>query len=406
MANSFIPMIRLDALAEVRLGRQRSPKNHSGDHMRRYMRAANVGWSGLLLDDVKEMNFSDAEMGIFRLAENDLLLNEASGSPHEVGKPAIWKGEIADCAFQNTLLRVRPRAIDPEYLLHYFRYAARTGIFAAASKGVGIRHLGREALSSLPVPCPSKEEQRRVVTILKHADALCTKRAHTLAALSELTEAIFLDMFGDPTENPMGWKVHPFGDMVREFRYGTSNKSSTTGHPALRIPNVIGGRLDLHEIKTVPVTAAELDRLRLIDGDILFVRTNGNPNYVGRCAVIEGEAIASSSTNSKDWIYASYLIRARLDHHRLRPTFVREFMLGRAGRKALLERSKTSAGQYNINIDGLASIRVPIPPMSLQDRFDAKLKHVVSLRRSLTSHLHDLNALSAVLQYRAFRGEL
>ncbi len=49
---------RLDELAEVRLGRQRSPKNHSGSRMRPYLRAANVTWSGLDLNDVKEMNFT------------------------------------------------------------------------------------------------------------------------------------------------------------------------------------------------------------------------------------------------------------------------------------------------------------------------------------------------------------
>src|SRR5438046_9616907 len=91
---------RLDSISDVRLGRQRSPKNHVGDQMRSYLRASNVGWKGLRLNDVKSMNFTDAEMEIFRLAEGDLLLNEASGSPEEVGKPALWRGEIDDCAFQ------------------------------------------------------------------------------------------------------------------------------------------------------------------------------------------------------------------------------------------------------------------------------------------------------------------
>lgn len=60
--------------------------------MRPYVRAANVGWSGLKLDDVKEMNFTDAEMDTYRLMAGDLLLGEASGSATEVGKPAIWNG--------------------------------------------------------------------------------------------------------------------------------------------------------------------------------------------------------------------------------------------------------------------------------------------------------------------------
>lgn len=101
-------VLPLTDVAVVRLGRQRSPKNHAGTHMRPYVRAANVGWSGLLLDDVKQMNFTDAEMDTYRMVSGDIVLSEASGSPGEVGKPALWSGEIEQCGFQNTLIRVRP----------------------------------------------------------------------------------------------------------------------------------------------------------------------------------------------------------------------------------------------------------------------------------------------------------
>ena len=127
------PLVRLDQVAEVRLGRQRAPKNHHGDQMRPYLRAANVGWSGLKLEDVKEMNFTDAELVTYRLQAGDLLLTEASGSPGEVGKPALWSGELEDCAFQNTLLRVRPHEHDPRYLLHFFRHMALASVFHGAA---------------------------------------------------------------------------------------------------------------------------------------------------------------------------------------------------------------------------------------------------------------------------------
>lgn len=158
---------RLDEIAEVRLGRQRSPKNHAGADMRPYLRAANIGWSGLLLDDVKEMNFTPEEMPIYRLQPEDILLSEASGSPDEVGKPAMWSGQIEECAFQNTLLRVRSRGPEPQYLLYFLRHLAISGAFARRSRGVGIHHIGRAALASWPVPVPSLAEQRRIVEILE-----------------------------------------------------------------------------------------------------------------------------------------------------------------------------------------------------------------------------------------------
>lgn len=140
-------MARLTEIAEVRLGRQRSPKNHHGDQMRPYLRAANVTWNGLDLSDVNAMNFTDSEMDVYGLKPGDLVLSEASGSAGEVGKPALWSGEIPDCAFQNTLIRVRPREIEPRYLLHYFRAQALLGRFVPESRGVGINHLGPQAAS-------------------------------------------------------------------------------------------------------------------------------------------------------------------------------------------------------------------------------------------------------------------
>jgi len=158
--------VRLDEIAEVRLGRQRSPKNHAGDQMRPYLRAANVGWNGLKLNDVKEMNFTDAELETYRLKANDIVLSEASGSPGEVGKPAIWCDNIQDCCFQNTLIRVRPTDVDPQYLLYFLRFEALRGAFREGSRGVGIHHLGAAKLAAWRVPLPSKSEQKRIVETL------------------------------------------------------------------------------------------------------------------------------------------------------------------------------------------------------------------------------------------------
>jgi type I restriction enzyme S subunit len=178
-------LVPLDQIAEVRLGRQRSPKNHSGNQMRPYLRAANVDWDGLKLRDVKSMNFTDSEAQTYRLQPGDLLLSEASGSAQEVGKPALWQGEIADCCFQNTLLRVRSYGPDPRFLLHFFRGEALRGAFAEKSRGVGIHHLGAARLSSWPVPLPPIAEQRRIVEMLaEQTGAVDRLQANLRAAMT------------------------------------------------------------------------------------------------------------------------------------------------------------------------------------------------------------------------------
>jgi hypothetical protein len=66
--------VRLADVCDLRLGRQRSPKNHSGPNMVPYLRAANVTWDGLDLSDVKQMNFTVAEVSIYRLKPGDVLV--------------------------------------------------------------------------------------------------------------------------------------------------------------------------------------------------------------------------------------------------------------------------------------------------------------------------------------------
>jgi type I restriction enzyme S subunit len=153
----------LQDIAEVRLGRQRSPKNHAGDNMVPYLRAANVTWQGIDLSDVKEMNFTPAEVETYRLQPGDTLLAEASGSASEVGKPGLWAGELETCCFQNTLIRVRSEGPLPEYLLLVLREAAISGAFIGTAIGVGIHHLGAGRLSKWPVPLPPAAEQARIV---------------------------------------------------------------------------------------------------------------------------------------------------------------------------------------------------------------------------------------------------
>ncbi len=153
----------VEQLGEVRLGRQRSPKNHAGPNMRPYLRAANATWQGLDITDVMEMNFEPREFETYRLKLGDILLAEASGSPNEVGKSFIWKNEIAECAFQNTLIRVRlNHPLQPEYFHVHFFADALSGRLGKIAKGVGIHHLGAERLAQMAIALPPIEEQVRI----------------------------------------------------------------------------------------------------------------------------------------------------------------------------------------------------------------------------------------------------
>ena len=167
--------------------------------MRPYLRAANVTWQGICLDDVNEMNFDDVDFEKFRLTSGDILLNEASGSPHEVGKPAIWNNQIEGCCFQNTLLRLRPQLLNRNYIYWHCYASALMGRFGEAGRGVNIRHLGKRGLAQFPIPvAPLAEQERIVAAIEEHfarLDAVELGLRRGLQQLDTLKSAVLVETF-------------------------------------------------------------------------------------------------------------------------------------------------------------------------------------------------------------------
>jgi len=396
--------VALGDVAEVRLGRQRSPKNHSGTHMRPYMRAANVGWDGLRLDDVKSMNFTDAEMATYQLAPGDLLLSEASGSAREVGKPAIWNGEIEGCGFQNTLLRVRSKGPDPRYLLHCFRHQAASGGFARRSRGVGIFHLGRKALAETPLPLPPLEEQRRIAAILDKADELRAKRRAALEQLDTLTQAIFLDMFGDPVRNPKGWERSTLGSLLESIESGKSpvcaKEPARLGQwGVLKLGAVTFGRFDPSENKRLPKDTQADARHEVRAGDVLFSRKN-TAQLVGACVYVPDTPARR--------LLSDLIFRLRIaDQNRLAPRYlVAALQSPRMKRSVQALATGAAASMPNISKQKLMSVELPVPDHQLQVRFANACDAAEQTRRNVEHGMDNAESLFASLQARAFRGEL
>ena len=189
----------VEQLGDVQLGRQRSPKNRSNEFPTKYIRAANLTENGLDLSDVMDMEFQPHELETYRLHPGDVLLSEASGSPDQVGKPVVWNGEIEDCCFQNTVIRLRPVGMPSDYALTVFRHYYRSKLFAKVSAGVGINHLSAGKFSALPFPLSPLIEQTQIVTEvdehLSQIDAAETQIAHGLLRAARLRQSILKRAF-------------------------------------------------------------------------------------------------------------------------------------------------------------------------------------------------------------------
>jgi type I restriction enzyme S subunit len=297
-------------------------------------------------------------------------------------------------------IRPDPAKADTQYLFHALQ--AKIDHFLSRAAGGAQPNISQGVIRETKILLPPLDQQRRIAAILDKADALRRKRKRALELLDGLTQSIFLEMF-PPSRNS---NYIDLGTAVTEFRYGTSNKSTDVGHPVLRIPNVVGGEIDLSDLKTVPLEAKEFARLQMKHGDLLLVRTNGNPEYVGRCAVMDDGVESVSGKPLGSFVFASYLIRARLDQSRFDPYFVQAYLSSRAGRKAMLERAKTSAGQFNVNTEGLASIPIPAADLDLQKRFSSALSALRISKLPLFRSQTVLDSAFSSLQHRAFNGQL
>ena len=291
--------------------------------------------------------------------------------------------------------------LDAKFLLHWLR--KNRAYLESLGNGATFKEVSKATVARIEIALPSIADQRRIAAILDQADALRAKRREALAQLDSLTQSIFIDMFGEALGSNTRLALSHY---IEEFRYGTSNKSGVDGYPALRIPNVTSGSLDLTELKTVEVDDAEFQRLKLRDGDLLFVRTNGNPDNVGRCAVFNPLKVSDSGFDSSEFIYASYLIRARMKKETVLPVVLQQYLSAGEGRQALRARSKTSAGQFNINTQGLGTLPIPSFPMAQQEAFIGRKQAIEQQQTVQRSSLTELERLFASLQHRAFQGEL
>ncbi|MGC4077180.1 MAG: restriction endonuclease subunit S [Rubrivivax sp.] len=172
---------------EVRLGRQRAPQHHQGEHMRPYLRVANVYEDRLDLTDVKEMNFTPKEFETYTLKPGDILLNEGQ-SPELVGRPAMYRGEVPGCCYQKTLLRFRARpGVLPDFALLVFRHYLHSGRFRrSANITTSIAHLAAERFEPIEFPLPPQAEQAAIVDA---ASEMLERLAHLEAELRAQRQA-------------------------------------------------------------------------------------------------------------------------------------------------------------------------------------------------------------------------
>ncbi|NJP96402.1 hypothetical protein HCN51_44410 [Nonomuraea sp. FMUSA5-5] len=163
------PIVRLDTVADIRLGVQLQRSNTGGQDVP-YLRVANVQRGYLDLTDVKTMNVRPDTVARLALQRDDLLFLEAN-SLEEVGRCARWDGQIPLCIHQNHVIRARLRTTDllPEYVEAWFNSpAGGSHVRARARTTSGTLYtIPVNVLADAPVPVPPVEDQGRLIAKLQ-----------------------------------------------------------------------------------------------------------------------------------------------------------------------------------------------------------------------------------------------
>jgi len=205
-------------------------------------------------------------------------------------------------------------------------------------------------------------------------------------------------------ELPAAWtwtRVGLFAEVQGGIQKTPSRKPVKSAYPYLRVANVLRGSLDLSEIHRFELASGELERWRLLPGDVLVVEGNGSITEIGRCALWRGEI--------PDCVHQNHIIRVRC-HPNVDPAYLHWFLNAPQGRDIVTGVASSTSGLYTLSVSKVRRIAVPIAPLPEQRRIVSCIESLLSQASAIeaAARLADacLKRLDQAVLSRAFRGEL
>ncbi len=309
---------------------------------------------------------------------------------------------ISDKSWVNNhahVLRPKP-GLDINYLSWTLKHYDVTPFITGTTRA----KLTKAGASRIPIPVPELSEQRRIAEVLDRADELRVKRREAVAHLDDLTQSIFLDMFGDPVDNDQRWPIASVGDFVARFESGKSlvaedGDDRTAQYRVLKVSAVTSLTFRAAESKALPADYIPPAAHIVQEGDLLFSRAN-TAELVGATAVATNVP-GNLSLPDKLWRFVWH------DTPRATTLYVRQLFQQASFRREIARRATgTSGSMKNISQDKVLTIRCGMPPLNLQRLFDERITAVEMLKAAHRTHLAELDGLFGSLQERAFRGLL
>jgi len=373
---------------EVLLGKMLDEKRITGIHLAPYLRNVDVQWDRINVEDLPQMDFSGDDLDRYRVTPGDLLVCEGG----EVGRAAIWGGEIPECYYQKAIHRLRRRseaADHPRFMFYVLRMATAMGIFEASEGKSTIAHLTAEALRRYRFGFPPRREQECIVGFLDQEvvqiDALIAEQQRLIELLTEKRQAVIaqavtkgLNPSAPMKESgvewlgmvPAHWEVRPLKH-VADFRSGGTPDKSNLDFWDGTVPWASAKDLKVDDLFdtadhiTDEALAAGAASLVPVNSVLVVVRgmilARMFPVVTARVPMaINQDLKAVAPRAPMDGEYLAWLLRA-------------------SAAESLSRLDEAGHGTKALRMDAWGAMRVPLPPLVEQQRIAMHLKHACSM---------------------------
>ena len=280
---------------------------------------------------------------------------------------------------------------------HHFKDQLAHFITGSAQLNYGPSHLSKMTMPLIDLP-----EQEIIVERLDKLQSIITHRKQQLEKLDELVKARFVEMFGEPISNPMGWKIKKLSELSELITNGNTPKGGSenyvdSGILFLRSQNVWRNRIDLDDVAYIDdETHKKMKKSSVHYNDILITKTgriNTENSSLGRAALFQGD---DNSANINGHVY---LVRLK---NIVSPKFVVTILTGEAYRKYIRKVCVGGIDKRQINLDQVEDFPIIMPPLELQNQFADFVKQVDKSKVAVQKALDEAQLLFDSLMQEYF----
>ena len=250
-------------------------------------------------------------------------------------------------------------------------------------------------IKALNFKIPSSDEQNHVVEVLDKVTELISLRKQQLARLDELVKARFVEMFGDAKLNPYDFPCNSLSEYILFLTSGSRGWSqyfTDNGEYFITIKNVKNCRITLQDVQyVIPPDNAEAKRTKVQENDLLISITAD----LGRTGVVPKEI-------AKHGAYINqHLTCIRLNLEKVNPIYVAYYMESDAGKEQFASKNQ-SAVKAGLNFNAINSLKLIVPPLSLQNDFAAFVERVDQQKQTIQQSLEKLELMKEALMQEYF----